>query len=162
MPSALIAPLLTIGIGISLPWGLMDGLAVSVVPKERAGMATGIFSTTRVAGEGVALAVVSAILSALIQSNLGAAAGEHASSAAQRLVTGDLAAAASNVSTIGHDVLIHGYGDAFSTLLWLLTAITTITAIVVFSFLGRGSSDDISEDGDLLPDGEEALRISKA
>lgn len=66
--SSIVWPLLVIGIGISLPWGLMDGLAVSVVPKERAGMATGIFSTTRVAGEGVALAIVTAVLSALTQS----------------------------------------------------------------------------------------------
>ncbi|WP_037153054.1 MFS transporter [Rhizobium freirei] len=160
-PQALIGPLLTIGIGISLPWGLMDGLAVSVVPKERAGMATGIFSTTRVAGEGVALAVVSAILSALIQSKLEAPAGEQASAAAQRLVTGDLAAAASNVPTIGHDALIHGYGDAFSALLWLLSTITMITAIVVFSFLGRGASSDVVEDAAALPE-EEELRTSKA
>ncbi len=62
---AALAPMLLIGIGISLPWGLMDGLAVSVVPRERAGMATGIFSTTRVAGEGLALAIVGAGLSAL-------------------------------------------------------------------------------------------------
>ena len=53
-------PLLLIGLGIGLPWGLMDGLAVSVVPSERAGMATGIFSTVRVAGEGMALALVGA------------------------------------------------------------------------------------------------------
>ncbi|MFJ6322636.1 MULTISPECIES: MFS transporter [unclassified Rhizobium] len=161
-PQALIGPLLTIGIGISLPWGLMDGLAVSVVPKERAGMATGIFSTTRVAGEGVALAVVSAILSAFIQSNLGADAGEQASSAAQRLVTGNLAAAASSVPAIGHDALISGYGDAFSSLLWLLTAITAITAIVVFTVLGRGSSSHIDEDANPIPQEEEALGISKA
>lgn len=162
-PSALIGPLLTIGVGISLPWGLMDGLAVSVVPKERAGMATGIFSTTRVAGEGVALAVVSAILSAFIQSNLGTSAGEHASAAAQRLVTGNLAAAASNVPAIGHDVLIQGYTNAFSALLWLLTAITLTTAIVVFSFLGRASSSTVAtEDVEQLQEEEEALRASKA
>lgn len=161
-PSTLIGPLLTIGIGISLPWGLMDGLAVSVVPKERAGMATGIFSTTRVAGEGVALAVVSAILSAFIQSRLGTAAGEHASAAAQRLVTGDLVAAASSVPTIGHDALILDYGNAFSALLWLLTAITVITAIVVFSFLGRGSSDAQADETAPLMEEEEALCVSKA
>ncbi len=161
-PQALIGPLLTIGIGISLPWGLMDGLAVSVVPKERAGMATGIFSTTRVAGEGVALAVVSAILSAFIQANLGADAGEQASSAAQRLVTGNLAAAASSIPAISHDALINGYGDAFSSLLWLLTAITAITAIVVFTVLGRGSSSHIDEDANPIPQEEEALGISKA
>ncbi|MGA0585792.1 MFS transporter [Dyella sp. KRB-257] len=47
--ASILGPLLVIGVGTGLPWGLMDGLAVSVVPKERAGMATGIFSTTRVA-----------------------------------------------------------------------------------------------------------------
>jgi hypothetical protein len=141
-PIELIGPLLTIGIGISLPWGLMDGLAVSVVPKERAGMATGIFSTTRVAGEGVALAVVSAILSSLIRSNLGTAAGGQASAAAQRLVTGDVLNAASSVPTIGHAALIQGYSDAFSELLWLLTAITAVTAIVVFTFLGHGNAEE--------------------
>jgi hypothetical protein len=60
-PNAVAAPMLIIGTGISFPWGLMDGLAVSVIPKERAGMAPGIFNTTRVAGEGVALAIVTAI-----------------------------------------------------------------------------------------------------
>ena len=161
-PSALIGPLLAIGTGISLPWGLMDGLAVSVVPKERAGMATGIFSTTRVAGEGVALAIVSAILSALIQSSLGASAGERASVAAQQLVTGNLGAAATNVPAIGHDAIIQGYGHAFSGLLWLLTAITVITAVVVFSFLGRSSSVTPTEDLEQLQEGEDALRVSKA
>ncbi|MGM3304349.1 hypothetical protein ACS26S_27150, partial [Bacillus cereus group sp. BC12] len=63
--AAAIAPMVTIGIGAGMPWGLMDGLSVSVVPKERAGMATGIFSTTRVAGEGIALAIVGAVLAGL-------------------------------------------------------------------------------------------------
>ncbi|MEB0150924.1 MFS transporter, partial [Pseudomonas sp. CCC2.2] len=66
----LIVPLLVIGTGTGLPWGLMDGLSVSVVPKERAGMASGIFGTTRVAGEGISLAIVSALLAVLIQSHL--------------------------------------------------------------------------------------------
>ncbi|MQB43851.1 MFS transporter [Rhizobium sp. ICMP 5592] len=163
-PASLIGPLLTIGIGISLPWGLMDGLAVSVVPKERAGMATGIFSTTRVAGEGVALAVVSAILSTFIQSNLGVTAGDHASFAAQRLVTGNLLDAASNVPAIGHATLIQSYSDAFSELLWLLTAITALTAIVVFTFLGRRNAEESTiEAGTLEPtDNAEAPKASNA
>jgi MFS family permease len=135
-PLLLIAPLLTIGIGISLPWGLMDGLAVSVVPKERAGMATGIFSTTRVAGEGVALAIVSAVLSALIGARLGGGA-DGAASAAQRLVTGDLTAAAAAMPAIGREGLALGYAQAFSSLLVLLASITIFTAVVVVAFLGR-------------------------
>jgi len=42
-----VLPMLVIGCGTGLPWGLIDGRSVSVVPKERAGMATGIFSPTR-------------------------------------------------------------------------------------------------------------------
>jgi hypothetical protein len=135
-------PMLVIGTGISLPWGLMDGLAVSVVPKERAGMATGIFSTTRVAGEGVALAVVSAILSMLVADNLGglAAPGDIAA-AAQRLAAGDVAMAESAMPGMERAVLVTLYSDAFSDLLLLLTAITLVTAVVVFFFLRTDAHD---------------------
>lgn len=131
--TAVLAPMAVIGIGISLPWGLMDGLAVSVVPKERAGMATGIFSTTRVAGEGVALAAVSAVLSGLTASYLEAAgAGAGATIAAQRLVTGSLDSAASVVPGLDHAALVHGYSNAFGVLLLVLAAITVLTALVIF------------------------------
>ncbi|WP_321364357.1 MFS transporter [uncultured Celeribacter sp.] len=55
-----------VGVGTALPWGLMDGLAVEVVPREKAGVATGMFSTVRVASEGVVLALVSALQARLI------------------------------------------------------------------------------------------------
>ncbi|NIF15317.1 MFS transporter, partial [Burkholderia sp. Ax-1735] len=72
---AAIAPRVAIGIGGGMPWGLMDGLSVGVVPKERAGMATGIFSTARVAGGGSALAIVGAVLAGLARTGLTQAAG---------------------------------------------------------------------------------------
>jgi MFS family permease len=143
---ALIGAMATIGVGISLPWGLMDGLAVSVAPKERAGMAAGIFSTTRVAGEGVALAVVTAALSALTAARLG---GPHASAAAQRLVTGDLAGAASALPGFGRLHLVQAYEAAFGVLLLLLAAITLLAAVVVFVFLGRGS---VEAEADATPE----------
>jgi MFS family permease len=134
-----LAPLLVIGLGTSLPWGLMDGLAVSVVPKERAGMAMGIFSTTRVAGEGVALAVVAAMLAGLVQSRLrdvGPADLAHAlPEAAQRLAMGDLAHAGSVLPGIDQALLVHGYGDAFRILLYILSAITVLSSGMVFGLL---------------------------
>lgn len=155
-----ILPMTVIGIGISLPWGLMDGLAVSVVPKERAGMATGIFSTTRVAGEGVALALVSAVLSALTASRLADGGDAHAAGAAQRLVTGDLAGAASALPEAGRAALVQGYGAAFATLLLLLTAITALTAVVIFLALGRGAGPDHAGVEDAAT--KAALRPTKA
>ena len=135
-PADLAWPMFVIGAGISLPWGLMDGLAVSVVPKERAGMATGIFSTTRVAGEGVAVAIVTAILSALTSQHLN---GANVTAAAQHLVTGDLAGAQTLMPGTAQALLIHGYSDAFSSVLLILTTITVATAAVVFLFLDRGT-----------------------
>lgn len=133
-------PMLLIGLGISLPWGLMDGLAVSVVPKERAGMATGIFSTVRVAGEGVALAVVGAVLSMLVTARIAAAGLAANSSVAQRLAGGDLRGALALLPDADATLLKALYGEAFGQLLVLLAGITVITAVVVFVFLGRGES----------------------
>ncbi|HEV7309509.1 MFS transporter [Ensifer sp.] len=152
-PLALIAPLLLIGLGISLPWGLMDGLAVSVVPRERAGMATGIFSTTRVAGEGVALAIVTAVLSALTASNLGAYGDLNTGAMAQRIVTGNLKGAVLQSPEISPAVLLQAYGDAFSVLLLILSGITVATATVVFVFIGRGdkAADDAESEAGVQP-----------
>ncbi|UZE09495.1 MFS transporter [Pseudomonas sp. B21-053] len=136
VPWVLALPMSVIGIGISLPWGLMDGLAVSVVPKERAGMATGIFSTTRVAGEGVAVAVVTALLSALTASHL--SVSPNTAEAAQHLVTGDVAGASTLLAGTSRAALIDGYSAGFSTLLLVLTTITVVAAGVVFLFLDRG------------------------
>ncbi|RVA97895.1 MFS transporter, partial [Mesorhizobium sp. M7A.F.Ca.CA.004.05.1.1] len=107
--SALVAPLMLIGVGIALPWGLMDGLAVSVVPRERAGMAVGIFNTTRVACEGVALAIVMATLSGFTAAHLaaqGTASSTQAAAAAQLLVTGNLGEAAQHLPQAGAIVLV--------------------------------------------------------
>ncbi|WP_084360506.1 MFS transporter [Hydrogenophaga palleronii] len=134
-------PMLLIGLGISLPWGLMDGLAVSVVPKERAGMATGIFSTVRVAGEGVALAVVGAVLSMLISGSIAASdVAGNAPAAAQRLAGGDLQGALALLPGTDSATLLALYGQAFAWLLMLLAGITAITAVVVFLFLGSGET----------------------
>ncbi|VWC21420.1 MFS transporter [Burkholderia pseudomultivorans] len=141
---AAIAPMLAIGVGAGLPWGLMDGLSVSVVPKSRAGMATGIFSTTRVAGEGIALAVVGAVLAALAHAGLRQAVGAGATTdatdatirAAARLATGDLAGAAAALPGVGHAALLASYAHAFDRLLIGLAVVTLLCAVVVFVFLG--------------------------
>ncbi|MDG4881591.1 MFS transporter [Mesorhizobium sp. WSM4884] len=138
---ALMAPLVLIGIGIALPWGLMDGLAVSVVPKERAGMAVGIFNTTRVASEGVALAIVMAALSGFTATELGnqrLASPALAATAAQLLATGNIGETTQHLPTANATALIQAYEAAFDRLLVVLATITFLTAIVVFLGLRRG------------------------
>ncbi|WP_447777439.1 MFS transporter [Variovorax boronicumulans] len=137
----LVGPLLLIGAGIGLPWGLMDGLAVSVVPRERAGMASGIFNTVRVAGEGIALALVGAGLTTLVALQLGVSSSSSVavSQAAQRVATGDLAQALALLPGMERAALLHAYGVAFGTLLCVLAGVTVLTAVVVFVFL-RGET----------------------
>jgi hypothetical protein len=158
-PAALLAPMVVIGIGTGLPWGLMDGLSVSVVPKERAGMATGIFSTTRVAGEGLALAIVSAALAGITAARLAPLAGAltrvtpgaadaAATSgparstvvalAAQRLATGDLSGASALLPGFPPALLKQQYADAFHLLTGVLAAITVLAALLTLRYLGPG------------------------
>ncbi|MFJ2990359.1 MFS transporter [Collimonas sp. NPDC087041] len=141
---AVVIPMFLIGVGASMPWGLMDGLSVSVVPKERAGMATGIFNTTRVAGEGIALAIAVAMLSAFAQSGLQSALSKNGpiaiariNEAAQRVAAGDLLHASASLPEVSPDILISSYAGAFQSLLHTLIAITVLSAIAAFLFLSR-------------------------
>lgn len=141
--TSLLGPLLLIGCGISLPWGLMDGLAVSVVPTERAGMAAGIFNTTRVAGEGIALAIVSALLAALVLAALHAVPGidaQQALLAAPLLAIGELQHAGELLPQLDTATLAQAYGTAFRHLLYVLAAITIASSLLLLAFLRHPSS----------------------
>ncbi|MDR3444645.1 MULTISPECIES: MFS transporter [unclassified Dyella] len=136
----ILLPLFLIGSGAGIPWGLMDGLAISVVPKERAGMATGIFSTTRVAGEGIALASVGAMLAWIIQSTLShtspGLSQTAVAAASQQLATGELRMASNLLHPIPAATIKLIYADAFHMLLLGLAAITVGCAITVFWVIG--------------------------
>ncbi|MQT13233.1 MFS transporter [Segnochrobactrum spirostomi] len=133
-------PMLLIGIGAGVPWGLMDDLAIGVVPRERAGMATGIFGTMRVAGEAIALAIIGAVLVGLIQAGLekAVAAGDgRLPGLANELANGSLARAAAIIPTLPKSVLALVYGNAFSATLHVLAAITAVAAVAGFFALRR-------------------------
>lgn len=113
-----------IGSGSGLPWGLMDNLSVSVVPTQRAGMATGIFSTVRVAGEGVALASISTLFSQLLVNQLsqqGKPIEEARQLASYHVSSPDLLPLAET---------------AFHQLLLVLMTITLLCAVAIWRCLG--------------------------
>ena len=155
--SALVFPMLLIGVGAGMPWGLMDGLSVSVVPKERAGMAAGIFNTARVASEGITLAIVTAILATLVFGNLTAvlpAASNvdpaRIAEAAQNVIMGGMPHAATVLPEAGRRSLAASYADAFKGLLHILTFITVLSAITVLGLLSRSGAKAM--DGDANAD----------
>ena len=142
---ALVAPLALIGVGIGLPWGLMDGMAVSVVEKERVGMATGIFNCVRVSADGIAIAVAGALLAFLIQGGLlgalGTADPAAVIEAANRAALGDLAQAGALVSG-ERALLLATYDQAFRWVLYVLAASSALTALLVFALLGRARTHE--------------------
>ncbi|MDE1147775.1 MAG: MFS transporter [Azospirillaceae bacterium] len=149
-----LVPMAAIGIGIGLPWGLMDGLAVGVAPKERAGMAAGIFNAVRVAGDGIAIAVAGALLAAFLHTGLvHAGATGDLTLAANRAVLGDLGPLAGTLpSPMGARAL---YDGAFARLLDVLAAIAAVTALIVFAALGRVRAHDMATEAELV---EEAVQ----
>lgn len=138
---AMALALLLIGGGSGLPWGLMDGLSVSVVPKERAGMASGIFSTTRVAGEGMALAAIGALMAGLTGRALDDAGLNASAAAVQRLASGNLSQAHALLPMADIGRLIHAYDWAFQRLLYLLIALTLSSALMALVLLGRNKGE---------------------
>ncbi|RBJ76804.1 MFS transporter, partial [Pseudomonas sp. MWU12-2534b] len=111
-------------------------------PKERAGMAAGIFNTVRVAGEGIALASVAAILASLLHTNLSSAVAGSVDTGliaktAHRVTTGDMANAINAIAGLASERLVQGYASAFQYLLHILTVITLASAAVVLGLLSK-------------------------
>ncbi|KUM39732.1 MFS transporter [Pseudomonas sp. EpS/L25] len=127
--------LIVIGVGTGLPWGLMDGLAIGVVPRERAGMVAGIFNTVRVASEGVALAIAFALLSALIERQLTHSLVGWSAPArlalAQQVALGDL----KNLPLATSGVLQRAYLHSFDTLLQGASLVTALIGLVTLVML---------------------------
>ncbi|OHV95967.1 MFS transporter [Janthinobacterium lividum] len=136
--AALAGPLLLIGAGIGLPWGLMDGMALNVLETERAGMATGIFNTVRISADGVALALAGAVLAGLIGTGLARQlpAGLPVLAAASRAALGDIQQATQLLG--GHETLLRAsYDAAFRQLLNGLAVLAVALAALVPYLLGK-------------------------
>ncbi|MGZ0701317.1 MFS transporter [Pseudomonas piscis] len=129
---AMLWPLLVIGIGTGLPWGLMDDLSISVVPVERAGMATGIFTTLRACGEAICVAAGLALLKALLANELavGLAQGVDGSlvGLANALAMGDASALQGLAGRLSPMALEQLYSQGFAHLLQILAGITLLAA----------------------------------
>ncbi|MEQ9903070.1 MFS transporter [Pectobacterium aroidearum] len=144
-------PMLLVGIGNGLPWGLMDALSVSVVPKARAGMAAGIFTTMRVAGEAIAIAAIGAVLVGLTAANLRTAAEVGAISLPEgaTAIASQIGASGGHGTFIGSGGAMDGavielahraYTSAFHSIFGVLAVLSILTAIVCIATL-RQSAD---------------------
>lgn len=139
--SLLMVSMLITGTGAALPWGLMDGLAVSAVPLEKAGMAAGLFNTVRVGGEGIALAIVTTFLVEINKLNLEKAASAYKPDLIKQAATwlggGNLNQAAKVLPNLPRTLLRESYDDAYTFLFQVLAVITVLCAFLVWMTLSN-------------------------
>ncbi|AEW92873.1 MULTISPECIES: MFS transporter [Streptomycetaceae] len=124
---ALALPLLPLGAGVGLAFGVMDNAAVSTVPVENAGAAAGIFNTMRSTGESVAVAGAAALLTTLTAAQLH---GSHLPSDSATRIAAQ--AVQGQVPAAHHAALAAGFTHAFHTLGLLLAALSTLGALLTY------------------------------
>lgn len=72
--AALAAPLLCIGAGMGITFGITDGQAMRLISPDQAGMAAGFLNMIRGAAEALVIAAFSAVLMSVLSTRLGVAA----------------------------------------------------------------------------------------
>jgi hypothetical protein len=152
---AVAGPMLLVGLGVGLIYGLMDGAAVTTVPPARAGMAAGMFNTIRLATEAIAVAAMVAAMVSLIESRLAAGFAPFAGkvpgdpgSLADSVAAGDLAGpvggASVDVREAFNALLEAGYTDALRLVLWGAAAICAVSAVVVYRMLAERTEEPVA------------------
>lgn len=118
----LLGPLLAIGVGMGVSFGITDGQAMSVVEPGRAGMAAGFLNTVRGAAEALVIAVFGAGLLSLLQSRL------HSAELAGRVASGELAGGQ-------RAAVADAFTDAWRVMVWATAALCAVAAVAVHALL---------------------------
>ncbi|AHH99136.1 MFS transporter [Kutzneria viridogrisea] len=109
------------GIGTGLVNGEMSNIAISIVPADRSGMASGINSTMRIVGMTAGFGGIGAVLAAAVTGSLSAAVGaiptltEHVDALAVTVAAGDISGATSTVPSALHQQFQQAAEMAFSS-----------------------------------------------
>ncbi len=138
-------PLIFLGMGVlGSGGGLLNGETqngiMGTVPRNRAGMASGISTTSRFAGILLGFAVLSGVLATFTRSLVGQSACQaklcdNVHRFADAVVSGDLSTALDNVSIGARPAALelahHAYAGGFSGAMLLAAAIAALSALLV-------------------------------
>ena len=164
---ALIVGLVVAGIGGGVLNSEVVKVGMTVIPPERAGMASGVSGTVRFAGIVVGYAALGAVLAGRIKAVLRpgldsfcqAVGGCHIDQAAlvRRVVAGDLSGAVLGAPVALrnslHTVALTSFGEGFKTILLAAAAFAALSAALTWVFV-RGE--------DTAPGEQKALTLSSA
>jgi hypothetical protein len=148
--------------------GLLNGTTVKVlgsaVPPDRAGMASGLASTTRFIGILLAVAGLGAVLADTVRDTFVKAAvaaglsSEVSETAAKCVASGELAGmlrtSPDSLRAHLHDVGLMAFADGFSAAALLAAVIAAIACILTFAFVRSNDTADkggAALQGDRLP-----------
>ncbi|UFX44143.1 MFS transporter [Bradyrhizobium sp. 41S5] len=131
--------MLVLGSGGGLLNGETQKAIMSVVPRERAGMASGISTTSRFAGILLGFAMLSGVMATVVRSTLTAdwcrESCHQASGFADAVVAGDLPYAVAGLTGAARDVAIeqarNALSDGFSAALLTASLIALLSALAV-------------------------------
>lgn len=147
-------PLVVIGIGVGISFGLLDGAAISSVPPERAGMAAGMFNTSRLTSEAVVIAGMGSILVTLTQQKVSSGLAGLGSSLTAPVLA-NKAVQGTSVSTLAQSgggrvgavqqLITSSYTSALHTVLWILTAGCVIGAPAIVALLKERVSPAVAD-----------------
>ncbi|MFE6776528.1 MFS transporter [Streptomyces sp. NPDC057702] len=149
-PVTLAGPLLTLGVGLGLNFGLVDGAVLDAVPPEATGAAAGFLNTLRLGSEALVIAAASSALVGLTRGRLADELGPSPASpgGSGRLTAAGLADSANAGDLTGPlstlpadaragllDLVARGLTDAWQTVLWASAAICAALSVVVHVLL---------------------------
>ncbi|MET4030410.1 EmrB/QacA subfamily drug resistance transporter [Bradyrhizobium sp. JR7.2] len=145
--SIVILGMLVLGSGGGLLNGETQKAIMSVVPRERAGMASGISTTSRFAGILLGFAVLSGILATVTRSLLtntscsGVQPCGYSQAFADAVVAGDLPQAVTGATSMVRDLAITqaklAYSSAFAAALLAAAVMAVISALVLYLLMRK-------------------------
>jgi len=120
--AALFGPLVTIGLGVGISFGITDAQAMNQVEPRQVGMAAGFLNTIRNSGEAMVIAVFGTVLILLLEARIGSAA------LANQVAAGDVA---------GPDraELVARFTESWQVTLWGVAGYCLCAAVAVFVLL---------------------------
>ncbi|CAL9419041.1 MFS transporter [Streptomyces sp. enrichment culture] len=147
-PWSLAGPLITLGVGLGLNFGLVDGAVLDVVAPETTGAAAGFLNTLRLGSEALAIAAASAALVNLVRKPFGTGLKGFPSydggsgALANSVNAGDLAGPLAELPAPARpgftSLVTHGLTDAWQTVLWTSAGVCAVLSVVICLLLGGG------------------------
>ncbi|WP_424643146.1 MFS transporter [Embleya sp. AB8] len=153
--ATLAGPLILLGAGVGLNFGLVDGAVLTVVAPEATGTAAGFLNTIRLGSEAIAIAAAGAALVDVtgdrLDGGLGGfpayrgSAGELANSVNAGDLTGPLSDLPPTIQPAFTDFVTHGLTDAWQTVLWASAALCAALSLAIHIMLAEPPGKRSSE-----------------